>query len=212
MKNSFRLFLIVILFLASSQIASSKGCQHWISYLRGGSYLNYTGSIDTTVSSTTVLHDPFDFTVGGDDCPDCWQDSVTRFFNGVRIPSGNILPSGMEGVFVSNSYHSGCQNTNLMTASMIVHIIGAATGILENSSSSGLQVFPNPFPQKIFFILTDDTDRLLVINIYDLNGRLIEHTSDHFDALNMKSEESGFYFYSVITEKGRNYKGKIFKE
>src|SRR5690348_9744749 len=100
----------------------------------------------------------------------------------------------------------------MTVAIMNIHISEGATGVIERSFNPGLKAFPNPFSEKISSALSDRTDRFLSIAIYDLNGRLMERLNNHFDDLDMKKEESGPYFYSADTEKGRSYRGKIFKE
>ncbi len=215
MKTSFHLTLsiVVVLLLATSQFVVSKSCHLNIFYISELGGPCYSSQIDTTVSGATILHDPFLGGAEGDNCGlSCYDVSRVRYFNGVQLSSTYVLPNGIEGVLIDTFYWVHCGVPSWGIATMTVHIVPEATGIIEKSASSGLRIFPNPFPEKISFAITDNADRLISITIYDLNGRLVEETTNHFDVLSMKREESGLYFYSAITEKGKNYRGKIFKE
>ncbi len=217
MKTTSYLKLIVALLLTNSQLASSKYCEPHVHYLRCGIQYSYSFPIDTTVFNTDTLSDPFSPSIAPtcNDGRQCYLTGIRSYFNGIQIPFNSVLPLGMEGTLVDTFYFVVCTNLGgLAVGIMNVHIVNnEATGISENNDhSSGLTICPNPFSENISFALSDYTDRLINISIYDLNGRLVEQINNHFNGLSLKNEESGCYFYSAITENGKSYRGKIFKE
>ena len=72
-----------------------------------------------------------------------------------------------------------------------------------------VSVFPNPFAENSNITITNEGFQYLEIQVFDLNGRLIENIfsgnlslGEHVFSFGKKEWDSGFYFLQIKNEDG----------
>ena len=212
--------IILVFFVLASQVyfSYSKGCIKDIYYSQNGTSNKYTVPIDTTVSSTAALSDPFTLFIGGG-CGTygggCYYSYTVSYFNRSQILLNSILPQGVNATLVDTFYYdNGCGGQSYLVAIMTVHI--TTTGISENIFTSGLNIYPNPVPHgtDYFIIRFNAVVKNLQIEIYNLFGETILKEIILNKSLNeiyLKNISSGIYFVKIKTDEGMHV-AKLIKE
>ncbi len=86
------------------------------------------------------------------------------------------------------------------------------------SGSNNIQVYPNPFSKEVRFVVDEDIKGELLINIYDVEGRLVARLNgDNKNSIYWRGEnikgrivDNGIYIYKIVSDKNI-ITGKIFK-
>ena len=81
------------------------------------------------------------------------------------------------------------------------------TSIANNDKPTAIQIYPNPTNG---LVTINTTEKISIIKIYNLTGKLLFSTSNSF--FNLESLSSGIYFIHLQTENGDIYRRKIIKQ
>ena len=84
---------------------------------------------------------------------------------------------------------------------------------IKSDSMLHLIVFPNPSATGIFhFQLSDKTEKINFIEVYDVTGRIVFTTNRNVHEVNISSLLSGIYYYKVRTITEKVFNGKLVME
>ncbi|NJX16289.1 T9SS type A sorting domain-containing protein [Tamlana crocina] len=70
----------------------------------------------------------------------------------------------------------------------------------ENLQAKVLKLYPNPANNRLF--LNSNNDQIESLKIYNVNGQLVQQTTNYLDGINIETLPSGFYMVLVRTQKG----------
>lgn len=167
-------------------------------YVVGGmSYGTGTGNSDGyiifTNSTGSLLKT---ITAGGPNLDEFWGAEITKANDLLVVGNTQSMGFGFNDIyFVKINDGSGFENLNLK----------------QNS----VQVYPNPVHGDIHFIFNDLKDNNILLQIYDINGRLkISKQAQTGSNLVIPSGGllPGIYYYRIENEEGKLSSGKIFIE
>ena len=75
-----------------------------------------------------------------------------------------------------------------------------------------LSVFPNPSATGIFNFGLNMKDHIDEIEIFDITGMKTFTGKNHVEEVDISNSSDGIYFYSVLTQHGKLFNGKIVKQ
>lgn len=128
--------------------------------------------------------------------PDELPDPITS-------PSGKMLVTFLTNLTVTKSGWSAYYTSN-------------GVGISNPSITEAINIYPNPFQNELFFEMNFDTPQSVVIEVYNIEGKLVQKTdTGHFEGekvgfMNMQGLGNGIFTVKII---GRNsvYQQKLVK-
>lgn len=130
-----------------------------------------------------------------------WIDCITQMpLIGDTNQTLNVNQNGSYAVIVSNSY---CSDTSTC-------VIIQSVGLKERSSSSSLNVYPNPTNS---IISIDYKSKIELIELYDISGRhVLKLELNCVDCdLNLMNLDDGYYLLKVFDEHNIQHQRKIMK-
>ncbi len=84
-------------------------------------------------------------------------------------------------------------------------------GVIENETQSDVNIFPNPFRDKINFVTK--RNELLEVFVYDITARnILQQTFTNSTILNVEALEKGIYIYEVRNKNEVIQNGTVVKE
>lgn len=168
-------------------------------------------------AATNVAIDAATITVSSTD--DSYQTSETPFGSHFSM----MIPEGTYNVSCEAAGYQVAQVTGLVIAadqntqySFYLMPVDQITGI-ENDFSNTLQVYPNPFTNKLNISFSNMQDQILSIDIQDIQGRVVKGFGSSFLSgqkniqLDVSNLIPGLYFYNITTS-SNNFSGKIIKD
>lgn len=81
----------------------------------------------------------------------------------------------------------------------------------ENEAYNGISVYPNPARNIVNIAFSDDID-CQSVEIYTIDGRLLQSKSSNFETVDISDLNSGVYILKVNMADGREFTERIVKE
>ncbi|EGV42694.1 T9SS type A sorting domain-containing protein [Bizionia argentinensis JUB59] len=118
-------------------------------------------------------------------------------------PSTPNPPSLKLGIWVENISltEGGCTgNLTEANADFLGDVQDFTLGVSDNNFTNHIQLIPNP--AKNIVLLIDSSSEILMLEIYDINGKLLRKESHIREGIDVSNLPKGVYFVKLI---GKNY-------
>lgn len=170
----------------------------------------------STMEIITSSHQPMDFSISS-------GHIATFRFNNIMLPDSASDPLGSMGfvkyrvkylpslplpdsiVNFADIYFD--YNPPIRTNSAVTYHLDGTIAVNEPAVSEPFAMYPNPAENVIYFSLNEATSTLELVNIYDVNGRLVlserlTGAVSNSYAVNVEMLEPGMYILELLTDNG----------
>ena len=146
----------------------------------------------------------------GSPCGNCQIDSAATYwiFHGIttHVVSFAATDTGVYTLY-AQSYSTSCAN-DFNTIQLIINY--TTTSVTELTSADGIGVSPT-LSGGIFKINGADK-KIEKLFVTDCMGKIVFITQNNFSEINLSNFSSGIYFYTIIDEKKKVWRGRVVKE
>lgn len=141
-----------------------------------------------------------------------------------QLHSGRLQPQSVpldayagQSVYIC-FYHNSFDDNLISIDDFMIRGQHISTGINENKTDLGVNVFPNPATDQVQVNYNLSAESPVTITIYDVTGKVVSAESKgsqaagrHFSVINTAAMANGFYTVSVQTNAGRSTSKLIVK-
>lgn len=139
------------------------------------------------------------------------------------VVSGTYIANGGENYLIIGNFkddfntpHTVASNSPYLTTYIYIDDVclsscgNSCLTSIEEMSSLEIEVYPNPFDDKINFVIKGSGN--YSVNLYDVTGRIVLNQSiSNNNSINTISIAKGIYFYEIVNNKKIIKKGKVIK-
>jgi len=101
-------------------------------------------------------------------------------------------------------------NQSAIIGSFFKSFCAASTGVNNGAIENSVNVYPNPFTERVTFTTSNSEQTTVVLYDY-LSGQIVQQTFNNSITLNTKQLADGIYFYALRNLKGIITNGKVIK-
>jgi len=165
-----------------------------------------SASPSTTINAGTSVNITSVIDAGGTNPVYEWKKNTGVVGTNSSTYSDNALVNG-DVIYCTLTSDVTCAAGNTKASNSLTFVVNASSDVEVLATGNHLEVFPNPIIDE-FTVNIDQ--KITGIDIYDLSGKLVKHTSDSISKVNISNLEDGLYVVKVTTSTS-TYSKKIVK-
>jgi len=194
-------------------------CKDCIWGLHVGSKVYYANHIYPQVSADTLfnvgdsINLPISITQFYLGQCSCTMNNIRWMHNALQVSSDSIytvLDTGEYDIFLDFVPGSACIGGDTEYVFNLHIGYNSPTSIASISNSTLLQIYPS-ISSEVFKIKISENYHPTKIFVTDSQGRIVYTSSTNFSELNLSRFTDGIYFYELVDELQRVFRGKLIK-
>jgi len=165
-----------------------------------------TANPSTTINSGTSVNITSAIDAGGSSPVYVWKKNGNDVGTNSSSYSDNALVNG-DVIYCNLTSDVTCAAGTTKASNSLTFVVNSSSDVEVIATGNHLEVFPNPIIDEF---TVNIGQKITGIDIFDLSGKLVKHTSDSKSKVDISSLEDGLYIVKVTTSTS-TYSKKVVK-